>query len=407
MSYFQYPASGFPTAEALFLPAIQPGFASAIQNTTGTMSRAGLDIADLNYLSPTSKLLRAPAVLYSAGLASPTATCAVKARDKLNSLVVGDSGGFQIISGNVPNPAQVQAFLETHCDWSMTLDAPIIATLEVPNLFPTFRACLNWSLNNLQQFDANKQGKTKYLTVLQMPNPRQTRVWFDAVMKYDFWDGVAFAGPHNRNLALVLELLLKMHREGRLSKVRWVHFLGVSELEVSCALSVLQDVLRAEVSPELTVSFDASNASQQMSYGRIYSGYKLSNAGFSMSDVKYPEKKIWVGSNLPFPWQQTTIGRQLTLGALNVNALPGKTEFYDSFSHHMITHHNTEMLMRGIAEAQRIARLNQDVWVPKKIVQAAKLLRLAFQPGGQAVICNNKEILDFRLSNSEVPDDKS
>jgi len=407
MSYFQYPASGLPTSEALFLPAIQPGFASAVIKPSNAMSLAGLDMSDLNYLSPTAKLLRAPAVLYSAGLASASASCAVKARQNNAIVVVGDSGGFQIINGKMPIPAKVQLFLEAHCDWSMTLDAPILASVKAPHLFPNFRACLDWSLDNLKLFDANKQGKTKYLTVLQMPNPRQTRTWFDAVMKYDFWDGVAFAGPHNRNLTLVLELLLKLRDQDRLSKVRWVHFLGIGELEMACALSALQDVLRDVIDPTVTVTFDASNASQQMAYGRIYTGYNLSSAGFSMTDERYPDSLEWFQSSLSFPWQETTIGRHLTLGDLNAEAKPGKTEHYNSLSFHMITHHNTEMLMRGVAEAQRIARLRRDLWMPDKLIQASKLIKMAFEQGKWTTVQRNSGILDFRCGNVEVADDRS
>src|SRR5690606_5793874 len=115
---------------ALFLPAPHPNFNNAVLKPAPRPLPAGLAMADLNFLLSTSSLFTYDAVLYSAafgvGELNPTM---ITTRDKSATTVVGDSGGFSLISGGITTPhkvfrVQVLQWQERNCDVGIVLDVP-------------------------------------------------------------------------------------------------------------------------------------------------------------------------------------------------------------------------------------------------------------------------------------------
>ena len=92
---------------AVYLPAIQEWYSKGVANNA-TLDKnrpfpSGIKLRDLDYLNPKSKLWHYKYALYSAGQfsdARPKA-CAVTNRDRDNTVVLGDSGGFQIGKGTL------------------------------------------------------------------------------------------------------------------------------------------------------------------------------------------------------------------------------------------------------------------------------------------------------------------
>jgi hypothetical protein len=91
---------------AVYLPAMQYHYASAVKDNKPIKGRdfpTSIKFTDLDFLNPNSKLWHYGYALYSAGQfsnARPKA-CAVTNRDREKTIVLGDSGGFQIGQGTL------------------------------------------------------------------------------------------------------------------------------------------------------------------------------------------------------------------------------------------------------------------------------------------------------------------
>ncbi len=122
---------------AVFLPAVSEMYTRYVANETPKREPpGGLTRDDLNFLSTKSnRLFFLPKVLYSAGQAAKSDTAAnnqdmVTARPRDGStIIVGDSGGFQIETGAIrwegeKTQRRMLGWLEANADWSMILDFP-------------------------------------------------------------------------------------------------------------------------------------------------------------------------------------------------------------------------------------------------------------------------------------------
>ena len=93
---------------AIYLPSLQLGYAAYPLRDPSTVKLhdipKGLQLSDLNFLSSASNLWHCKYTLYSAGQfnnATITTPDIVSARSK-NTLIIGDSGGYQIGKGKLP-----------------------------------------------------------------------------------------------------------------------------------------------------------------------------------------------------------------------------------------------------------------------------------------------------------------
>ncbi|MBM3595923.1 MAG: hypothetical protein FJX31_09170 [Alphaproteobacteria bacterium] len=99
----------------------------------------------------------------SAGQAlSDKRPCIIKERDRSATRMIGDSGGYQIASGNLRirsdnDRMKILRWLEQHADWAMTLDVPT-GPIEKPGYaFKDFNACLTTTLDHLQFFQEKRK----------------------------------------------------------------------------------------------------------------------------------------------------------------------------------------------------------------------------------------------------------
>ena len=85
---------------AVYLPSIQKAYAKLANSTTDKNRTLpnGVNLKSLNFLNPKSKLWHFPNALYSVGQfkLGETQGDIVTNRDIKNTLILGDSGGFQI-----------------------------------------------------------------------------------------------------------------------------------------------------------------------------------------------------------------------------------------------------------------------------------------------------------------------
>lgn len=274
--------------------------------------------ADLNFLDPNSGLFHYPYALYSAGQAAKTPAEAaqkniVSERDRDQTTVIGDSGGFQIQQGTIAfrgdqTNERMLRWLESHADFAMTLDFPTggissgnvdphskrliteghnLQAMSASNgLSIDYNACLTQSLVNLDYFVTHRAaGATNLLNVLQGRNERESKVWYEAVKGYGL-EGWAFAGAHQATFSLIMARLLDMYEDGLLQNTKWIHILGISTLEPAYLFTTILRCIRC-VNPQIGISFDSSNPFSSAGNWEFYTAYRFDKFGCAIPTVAF------------------------------------------------------------------------------------------------------------------------
>ena len=289
--------------------------------------------------------------LYSAGHAqldlerAKEEECMIHKRDRETTVILGDSGGFQVGKGVIkmdwtnaldPNdPAREELcgkilnWLENTADWSMTLDVPAWAATNMSEYtgLSSVEDAMEVTLHNLHYFMKNRTpGKTKFLSVLSGIDRKNCQDWYDMVkgfsdpntveeMGYDrdkTLEGFALAGAHTDDMAVALERLLNLRDDGLLEGKDWIHVLGVGRLNWGCHLTSIQRVLRKHYNQNLTVSYDAASPFVAVAYGQMYNYHSLTSKRFNYLTSKPVDNKRLVGTETPMPFQGPIMDRLLT-----------------------------------------------------------------------------------------------
>lgn len=330
-------------------------------------------------------------------------------RDK-DTILVGDSGGFQIATGvikmdwsTVMTPAgdklreEILRYLEHTSDWSMTLDVPPFAAvgeLSERTGLKTFGDCLDVTEHNLHYFMKHRiPGKTKFLNVLSGSSFDTSKDWYETVkhfsipssveaMGYDVdrtFEGWAFAGVNMRDMKTALERLIDLREDGLLEDKDWIHFLGIGRLDWACYLTSIERQLK-KYNPNISISFDA--ASPFVAAGGYALSYNYNY--FNPDQLTYAmgrglDDKGLKGSKLAMPFQgpimeRCTVGDLCVMGPgdLNKHGKEGKTS-WDTTTYALVMGHNVYNHIQAIQEINRLADIEYarkpilyDDWVKKK-----------------------------------------
>jgi hypothetical protein len=393
---------------AVYLPSIQKAYAKAAYKT-GDKTRVmpdGITMKDLNFLNPNNKLFHYGYSLYSAGQFKVGEQQADIITNRTSgSIIVGDSGGFQIGKGtlagfdalkNIRKPEDVCAawtdavelktwivnWLETHSDYAMTLDMPLWAQMPSNKSSP-FHKCsteqlINLTVENLRFIDTHRRGNTKWLNVIQGTTAEDMKLWWDAVKDFRF-GGWALAGDTGwrGGAAAVIKQVLMMRDEGAFEPgLDWMHILGVSQAKWAVLLTAIQRGIRAHCNPNFRVSYDS--ASPNILSGRfqqvaLYPNFTNKAESWSIRAARCPNDKVYVAGNpsyaFPFP---SPIGDRLKMHHLNVQYDKYSTVNFDDVSQHMLTHHNTWVYIRAMLEANELAFLDRhdaENFVPPQLLE--------------------------------------
>lgn len=284
-------------------------------------------LSDLDFLNPNNNLFYYPAALYSAGHAELNLNdtwsreSMIQQRDRKNTVLVGDSGGFQIATGVLKWPwikkkdqtnqswsddkdklrLQILRWLEFTSDYSMVLDIPTYGLVKFgsdpvtgASLHPgvkSFADCLSGSLENYDFFIKNrKEGATKFLNVLQGRNMDEGDIWWDAVKDLPF-ESWSFSNVQASNFTINLRRLIIMRDNNYLVGREWLHYLGNGKIKAGCALTTLQRSLRKYVDPNLTLSLDAASPFVMTAKGQIYYGHEHSSTNMGFKGGSLPDSK--------------------------------------------------------------------------------------------------------------------
>jgi len=410
---------------AVYLPAISSFYSTYVakQRLEEFVPKdripAGFDrgIEGMNFLNPEQGYFTYKYGLYSAGHAqldlnkSITQESMIQQRDRGNTMILGDSGGYQIGKGvlkfdwlDFEGPAATKTrqsileWLELTADWSMMLDVPTWACdhIHSPKTgLKTFDDCLDKTRYNNDYFLMNRLGQTKWLNVLQGSDWDTAEKWYDGVKEFSDpkgkyagreAEGWAMGGANMCKMDITLKRLMTLREDGLLKGKNWIHFLGTAQLDWSCYLTLIQRQIRKHINEELTISFDCASPFIATAHGLVYTNAVHTPKRWSVIMDKAPDNKALSGSDIPFPFE-SSIGRRLTMGDIayydlgerktdaelkgvkfdhlnpdhyhvvprlnKLGKIPNKTS-WDSFAYALMMGHNVECHIVAVQRAQQL-----------------------------------------------------
>ena len=428
---------------AVYLPAISSFYSTYVAKqrleefVPNDRIPKGFDrgIEGMNFLNEEAGYFTYKYALYSAGHAqlnlekSVVQESMIQQRDRGNTIIVGDSGGYQIgkgvlkfdwlnFEGDSANKTRLDIlrWLELTADWSMMLDVPTWACdhIHAPKTgLKSFEDCLDKTRFNNKFFLENRNGKdTKFLNVLQGSDWDTAEKWYEGVKEFSdnkLWgenaaEGWAMGGANMCKMPITLKRLMTMRDEGMLDGKNWIHFLGTAQLDWSCYLTLIQRQIRKHINPELTISFDCASPFIATAHGLVYTNAQHTNKRWSVIMDKAPDNKALAGCDIPFPFE-SEVGSRLSMadicymapGMLNKLGKEGKTS-WDSFAYALMMGHNVECHIKAVQRAQQLmdiecAKFKPDwrmwgiegkkeiefsEWVPRKILYFATFVEELF-----------------------------
>ena len=383
---------------AVYLPAISSFYSTYVAKQRlekfipDDRVPAGFDrgIEGMNFLNPEEGYFTYKYGLYSAGHAqldlnkSLTQESMIQQRDRANTMILGDSGGYQIgkgvlkfdwldFEGKAANKTRqsILEWLELTADWSMMLDVPTWACdhIHSPKTgLKTFDDCLDKTKFNNKYFLDNRLGQTKWLNVLQGSDWDTAEKWYNGVKEFSdpaVWgdkaaEGWAFGGANMCKMDITLKRLMTLREDGLLEGKNWIHFLGTAQLDWSCYLTSIQRQIRKHINEEVTISFDCASPFIATAHGLVYTNAVHTPKRWSVIMDKAPDNKALAGSDIPFPFE-SELGRRLTMadichyapGMLNKIGKEGKTS-WDSFAYALMMGHNVYCHIVAVQRAQQL-----------------------------------------------------
>jgi hypothetical protein len=372
----------------------------------------------LNYLNKQEGAFQYQWTLYSAGHADLDTTKVapkedmVRNRDRQNSWILGDSGGFQIGKGvwegdwknpNCPKAQkkreQVLRWMDAYMDYGMILDIPAWvcrspAGREATGITSYMEAVEGTYINN-DYWIANRTGACKFLNVLQGENHAEADDWYDRMKKYcdpkqypdNHFNGWAMGGQNMCDVHLVLRRIVTMHFDGLLEKGIHdvMHFLGTSKLEWACLLTDIQRAVRKNYNENFTITFDCASPFLATANGQIYIQNETEDRSKwtyrmvpSVDDKKYAtDNRLFrdavISDGVFKNFEDSPITTELKVsdvciyapGDLNKIGKEGKTS-WDSFSYAIQMGHNVWSHINAVQEANR--QYDNGI-IPRMLVQ--------------------------------------
>jgi hypothetical protein len=420
---------------AVYLPAISSFYSTYVAKQrlekfiADDRIPAGFDrgIEGMNFLNPEQGYFYYKYGLYSAGHAqldlekSMTQESMIQDRDRSKTMILGDSGGYQIGKGVLKfdwlnfegaeankTRKKILEWLELTADWSMMLDVPTWACdhIHSPKTgLKTFEDCLEKTQFNNDYFLRNRLGQTKWLNVLQGSDWDTAEKWYQGVKEFSDpngeyagmeAEGWAMGGANMCKMDITLKRLMTLREDGLLKDKNWMHFLGTAQLDWSCYLTLIQRQIRKHINPEITISFDCASPFIATAHGLVYTNAVHTNKRWSVIMDKAPDNKALANSDIPFPFESEFATRLIMgdiayydygvrktdeeLGGVKFNHLnpehytvvpklnklgkiPNKTS-WDSFAYALMMGHNVECHIRAVQRAQQLMDIECTRFTP-------------------------------------------
>jgi len=402
---------------AVFLPALSSFYVNVTgkaQHTAGSNNPSVLQeripeclgpaAINMNYLKP-NPLWHYKWSLHSAGHSSLDIDkdlpreMMYRERDRSNSFMLGDSGGFQIGKGKWPGdwkansgcPAAqkkrdgVLRWMDKYMDYGMILDVPAWLSRSpegaAASQISSYQEAADATAFNNEYFIKNRNGDCKFLNVFQGENHAQADNWYEQMKAFGdpnvypdaHFNGYAMGGQNACDVHLILKRIVTLMHDGLLEKGLhdWMHILGTGKLEWAGVLTAIQRGVRKLYNENFTISFDCASPFLATSNGQQYIYYKHPQNekwGYIMENA--PDDKAFSNDTTPWDdyctklynnWMPSPITQNMALkdvcvyapGDLNKNGLEGKTS-WDTFSYALLMNHNVYTHIRSVQETNRI-----------------------------------------------------
>ena len=396
---------------AIYLPALSAFYSTYIGKQRfadyvdpNRMPKGIPDMEMLNYFNEKEGLFRYDWTLYSAGHVNLDLSKTVPGEDMIrnrgpHTLVVADSGGFQIgkgvWKGEWNNPqhketekrrAQVFNWLSNIAEYSMTLDIPAWSykNPEVAKAIGIYslQDAISATQYNNEYFIKNKCGPAKFLNVLQGgSNHGESEHWYQVMKKYsdpdqyeNHFQGWSMGGANMADIHLILIRIVTLINDGLLQKGvhDWMHFLGTSKMEWGVLLTDIQRAVRQNYNENFTISYDAASPFLATANGTIYHqtltehlkrwSYRMSKTA---DDKKYANdtrlfRDAVLQDKIHPIFEDSPITQNLMIkdiciyapGDVNKLGKEGRTS-WDSFSYTLMMAHNIWHHINAVQEGNR------------------------------------------------------
>ena len=292
---------------AIFLPALSGFYATFIgkQRREEYVENSRIpypSMESMNWLNKKEGLFNYHWSLYSAGHAEldinkdASKELMIRERDRENSWLLGDSGGFQIGKGvwegdwkdpNCPKAQkkreQVLSWMDAYMDYGMILDIPAWVARSPKGAeatgISTYQEAVNATRINNDYFMKNRSGSCKFLNVLQGENHADAEDWYQQMKDYcdpkkyeNHFNGWSMGGQNMCDIHLVLKRIVALRFDGLLEQGKhdFMHFLGTSKLEWATLLTDIQRAVRKYHNPNFTITFDCASPFLATANGQIY-----------------------------------------------------------------------------------------------------------------------------------------
>ena len=425
---------------AVFLPAISGFFATFVGKQryeeyvekTRIPSNFPTEVESLNWLEPKASMFNYHWSLYSAGHAeldvnknSPKEDM-IRNRDRNNSWLLGDSGGFQIGKGvwegdwkdpNCPKAKkkreQVLTWMDAYMDYGMILDIPAWVSRSPAGAKATgidnYQDAVNATRINNDYFMKNRNGDCKFLNVLQGENHADAEDWYQQMKDFcdpkkytDHFNGWSMGGQNMCDVHLVLKRLVALRFDGLLEKGLHdvMHFLGTSKLEWATLLTDIQRAVRKYHNENFMITFDCASPFLATANGQVYCELEtqdrskwvyrmvpsIDDKGLAQDNTPFGSAFVREGKHTSFkdsPLTQNLKAKDICIygpGDLNKIGKEGKTS-WDSFSYAIQMGHNVWSHIDAVQEANR--QYDKGI-IPSMLVQE-KFDRVFFKDVVEAI----------------------
>ena len=361
-------------------------------------------VESLNYLNKEQGAFTYKWSLYSAGHANLDTTIEVpkedmvRNRDRENTWLLGDSGGFQIGKGvwegdwkdpNCPKAQKkrdgVLKWMDAYMDYGMVLDIPAWVARSPEGAKATgidnYQDAVNATRINNDYWMKNRTGSCKFLNVLQGETHTDAEDWYQQMKDYcdpkkysDHFNGWSMGGQNMCDIHLALLRLISLRYDGLLEKGLHdvMHFLGTSKLEWATLLTDVQRAVRKHHNENFTITFDCASPFLATANGQIYIQNETADRSKwtyrmvpSVDDKKYATdnrlfKDAVISDGIFKNFENSPITAELKVsdvctyapGDLNKIGKEGKTS-WDSFSYAIQMGHNVWSHINAVQEANR------------------------------------------------------
>ena len=304
---------------AVFLPSISGFYATFIgkQRFSDYVDPiripSGLNgMEGMNFLNSKEGAFHYKWALYSAGHAELDTNKfsekedMVRNRDRENTWLLGDSGGFQIAKGlwegdwtseTCPKAMKkrelVVNWMEEYMDYGMMLDIPTWTfqdpkASEASNI-KSYDDAVTATHINARYYMDNRRGNFKVLNVLQGSNHTNAESWYQEFKDYcdpkvypdTHFDGWAMGGQNMCDVHLILKRLVHMIHDGLLEEGLHdvMHFLGTSKLEWATLLTDIQRAVRKYHNKNFMITYDCASPFLATANGQIYHTIRAEHKG--------------------------------------------------------------------------------------------------------------------------------